>query len=125
MENYTGNGSIVRGSRWPPADDSLTVTLTKSSGWPDGADSWTWSLLLSRTWAGGDADLTLTADSVTIDGDELTATFHATPAETAALPGAGRTTYRVDLKSDDGAGDVSYYDVVQGEADVRDYSGGL
>jgi hypothetical protein len=121
-QDYTANADIVRGSRWPPADDNITIQITKSSGWPASADSWTWTMVLSRTTRGGTADLEIEADSASVDGNVLTLTFHATSAETAALP-AGKGRYYVEVKSDDGADGVSYYDCVAGTANVRDAAG--
>ena len=124
MQQYTQDawGEIVRGSRWPPANDPFTIEITNTNGWPVGADSWTWEVLLSRAVAGSTPDLTLTA-SAGLDGNVLTLTFNATPAETAALPGGGRTKFYVDVRSTDGSGVVSYYDVVQGYAWARDPAG--
>ncbi len=121
--NFTPDGDIVRGGRWPPADDSISVTVTKSSGWPVGAGAWTWKLRLSRQRAGGAADLELTSDGAEIDGSDIVLTFHATSAQTAALPGAGRTKLAVQLYSDDGAGVVSQYPPGAAYAYVSDPAG--
>jgi len=120
MLDYTRNewGDIVRGSMWPPAEDPFTIELTNTNGWPAGADAWTWEVILSRIRAGGTADLVLTA-SASVDGNVMTLEFNATGAETAGLPGSGRTKFRVDVRSDN-AGETSYYDVLQGFAWVRD-----
>ncbi len=119
MENY---GEIVRGSRWPAGDDSLTVTLTKSSGWPAGAASWTWKLLLSQNRSGGSPDLELTAASATISGTSLTLVFHATDEQTATLTGSGKTRCWVDLQSDN-AGDIGVWPAAAGYVIVRDAVG--
>jgi len=122
MQDYTPDSSIVRGSRWPPAGDVLTVEITNTGGWAAGADGWTWSLCLSRTRRGGTPDLEIEADSAALNGTVMTLTFTATSAETAALP-AGKGRFNVEIKSDDGAGAVSYYDCVAGTASVRDSDG--
>ena len=125
MADYTEHAQIIRGSRWPAAGDKLPVRLTKASGWPAGSDSWTWTLRFARAWAGGGVDLTLTADTATIDGDVMILTFAATPAQTASLPGSGQVKFNVDVKSDDGAGELDYYDCVQGTAEVRNPTGNV
>ena len=124
LQDYTEDGDIIRGSRWPPAEDVLTVEITNTGGWPAGADGWIWSLALSRTARGGTPDVELTADSADVAGNVLTLTFHATSAETAALP-AGKGRFYVEVKSDDGDDPavVSYYDCVAGTANVRDAAG--
>ncbi len=124
MQDYTltGWGDVIRGSRWPVADDTFTVRITNSSGWPQDADQWTWEVLLSRATAGADADLTLTA-AASLDGNTMILTFHATPLQTDSLPGTGRRRFYVDVRSTDGAETVSYYDCVQGFAWVRDPAG--
>lgn len=117
-------GPIVRGGRWPAADDSLSVVVEKSSGWPAAAaTTWTWKLLFSRTEKGGSADLELTASAAEISDTTITLTFAATPAQTAQLSGAGKITFHVDLQSTDADGIVSYYPTVAGTAAVRDATG--
>ena len=120
-KDYTELDDIVRGSRWPPAEDVLTLEITNTGGWPGGADGWDWSLLLSRTRRGGAVDLELDAQSVSVAGNVLSATFFATDDETDSLP-AGKGRYYVEVKSDN-AGDVSFYDCVAGTANVRDAAG--
>ena len=124
MEDYTRSawGEIVRSSRWPPAGDPFTVEITNTNGWPAGADDWTWEVLLARAMAGEQPDLALEA-SAELAGDVLTITFHAAPTQTAALPGAGRQKFHVDVRSTDGSGVVSYYDCARGFAWVRDPAG--
>ena len=124
LQDYTDDGDIIRGSRWPPAEDVVTVSITNTGGWPAGAAAWDWSLLLSRTWRGGTVDLELDAQDVDIVGNVLSATFFATSAKTAALP-AGKGRYAVEIKSDDGGdpASVSFYDCVAGTANVRNAAG--
>ncbi len=122
MINYTAMGAIVRGSRWPPANDNLTVRVTKSSGWPAGSNSWIWELLLSRSLSGGISDLTLTGSNKSITDNILSMDFYATPAQTAALEGSPDMIFRVELKSNN-SGEISYYASLQGSARVRDYAG--
>jgi hypothetical protein len=129
MQDYTaGPGEIIRGSRWPAADESLLVILTKVNGWPAGSDDWTWELLLSHSARGGDPDLAVEAETATVSGEGdtvMTLEFSLTAAETASLPGEGRQEFHVDVRStDDGeAPVVCYYDCVQGTAWVRDPAG--
>ena len=135
MQDYTQDGDIIRGSRWPAADEVLTIQLTKASGWPADADEWTWELCLSRTLRGGAPDLVLEASNVFVSDEILQCTFYATPAQTAALPGTGRTQFYVDLRSTETPGTtttpapgasvdiVSYYDCVHGVAWVRNPAG--
>ena len=123
MIDYTENGEIVRGSRWPAGDDDVTITITKSTGWPAAAaSSWVWKLCLASRRSGGAADLELTASSKTINGTSISLAFSASAAETATLPGSGSKQFDVDLKSTDGA-EVSIWDALQGKAKVRDAAG--
>lgn len=118
---YTTNNEIIRGSQWPPADETCSVVITKTNGWPSGADTWTWKMHLSRNLSGGTPDLTLTASDVSVSSNDLTAKFSATPTETDSLPATG--WYRVDIESVDGSGVSSFWDAVQGRASVRDSAG--
>jgi len=124
MRDYTRSewGDVVRGSSWPPANDPFTIKITNTNGWPDGADGWTWEVLLSRALAGATPDVTLTA-SAELSGNVMSLTFQATPVQTAALPGSGRTRFYVDVRSIDGSAVASYYDCVHGFAWVRDAVG--
>lgn len=122
MKNLTEEYEIVRGGRWPPAEDYAEFTILNVGGWPVGADGWTWQLCLSRVLRGGTPDLTLDAEYADLTGNVITARFHATAAETAALPGAAAQTFYADIKSTNGAV-VSYYDIVQCTARVRSAPG--
>jgi len=124
MSDYTpaSPGDIIRGSRWPPAEDYCEVRIENEGGWPAGADGWDWDMLLSRTQRGGTPDLTLDAEHVSLDGDWIIARFHADDSETATLP-ATRGLFFVEIKSTDGGGGVHFYDVVAGTAQVRNAAG--
>jgi len=124
MINYTDPswGDIVRGSRWPPAGDDFTIEISNTGGWPDGAEGWTWQVVLSRNEFGGTPDLILNADA-SLNDTVMSLTFHAEPDETAGLPGHRRVQYRVAVRSIDGSGVISYYDVLRGYAWVRDAVG--
>jgi hypothetical protein len=117
LKNYTADEPIIRGSKWPPADDVVTVTVTKGSGWPGGSDSWTWELAFATR--GGTSVLDATSASAGISGNDMVLTFSLTVAQTALLVGGKPATYKVELKSTNGAV-VSYYDDLAGEARVRD-----
>lgn len=119
--DYTSDDSeITRGSRWPEAEGVLTVTLTNDNSWPTDANTWTWSLLFSRL---GVVGMTLSAESATLTTTKvLVLTFYATPSQTQLIPGAGRQLFKVELKSIDLSGTVSYYDSVEGTAVVRDFA---
>ncbi len=118
MKNYTAAEPIIRGSRWPPGEDVLTMVITKSTNWPADADTWTWTLAFAER--GDDsADAELEAASVSVSDAVLTLTFSMTGAQSAALPGSGKVILRVELVSVDGAVTSYYYDMT-GEATVYD-----
>lgn len=133
MWNYTETPTgipveVVRGSRWPPGDDDLSIKLIKSSGWPAAAHdgTWTWTLSFHQELKGGTPDMVLTSITASLDGVDLVLTFRALPADTAALSGEARKKFYVDLESNDGGaggGVDSYYDQAQGYAWVRDWAG--
>lgn len=130
-KDYTADsGPIIRGSVWPPGDDSLTVSITKSSAWSAAAadGTWSWSLLLSRAQLGGTADVSVSASTVTrstgtTTNDTINVTFDLTEANTTAIPGSGAEDIYVEVESTDGSGNTSTWDVVQGTAQVRDATG--
>jgi len=120
MEDY---GEMVRGARYPPGDDPVTVTITKPSGWPVLAPLWTWELLISRTLRDGTPDLTIASASAAVVGTVMTLTFVGTPAETATAPDSTKPCFNVDVRSTDGAGVPSIWKCVRGTVNVRDYAG--
>lgn len=126
-ENYTDPDVIIRGSRWPPAEDDVSVAILNSAGWPADADDWDWYMHISRSPRGDPSDLVLDADTVNLAANTITLTFHATAVQTLTLPhvqqGDPRQFY-VDIRSVDGDTDeVSFYDCVSGFAWVRNYAG--
>jgi len=121
MKDYTAEGIIVRGSRWPAVNVMKPVRITNAAGWPEGADKWTWQLSLSRTKRGGTPDLVLDAAAAILDVKTMILNFFATPAETANLP-CSEGKLHVEITSDDGV-DVNYYDCVAGTAKVRSAAG--
>jgi len=123
MTDYGNNLELVRGSQWPPGEQSKAIKLTRSSGWTSGEDTWTWELLFSRSLSGGTPDLAVEAYSVTSDSTTLTLLFKLTEEDTAALPGGTKQKFYVDLRSTDGSGNVSIWDEAQGYIRVRDAAG--
>lgn len=117
--NYTYSGELIRGSRWPPWDGEVTVTIKFTAGWPIGAELWTWLLRFSRENLGGTADLEVTADSVTRDDPNtaLILKFIATPTQTLSLPPKVPKFY-VDISANDGVV-LHIHDATQGYALVR------
>lgn len=106
MKKYTEEEPIIRGSRWPPGEDDVTLTVTHPSGWPADADTWTWELRVAQNNA-DEVDVTLEASSASIDGNDITLLFHATPTNTADILGSGRTIVRIELVSYSGDGTVT------------------
>ena len=127
-ENYTDPDMIVRGSRWPPAEDLVTVAILNAGGWPVDVEDWEWFLHLSRSPRGDPSDLVLDANTVALAANTVTLTFFATAAQTLQLPhirqGEPRMFY-VDVRSvdPDEADETSFYDCVSGFAWVRNYAG--
>ena len=121
--NYTEQGEIIRGSRWPPFSGYVTVTIVLDGGWPAAADGWDWKMRFSRKLDGSTPDLAIDADTVTDDipNDALILKFYATPAETGSLPG-GRAVFHVDIWTS-GGGEVGVHDMGQGYAQVRSMAG--
>lgn len=128
LKDYTYSGEIVRGSRWPPAEDVLIIEITNEAGWPGDVESWLWELVLSRNLSGGAEDLAIEADSVVLAETILTLNFHIEAEDTEDLPAAGGA-FKVDVRSNDGTesapGTVGlcYYPCVAGTAKVRNPAG--
>lgn len=127
-QNYTNPDVIIRGSRWPPAEDVVTVQITNTAGWPADADDWDWYLHISRSPRGDPSDLVLTAITVAILGNVLILTFFATDVQTLTLrhvaQGEPRMHYVSIRSTDPDDGDAaSFYDCVSGFAWVRNYAG--
>ncbi len=120
-KNYTSAEPVVRGSRWPPGEDVLTLVITKSTNWPADADTWTWKLLFAEQGAaaGATPEVELTAASASVSSAVITLTFFMTVAQSAVLTGEGKAVKRVELVSEDGAV-VSYYYDMTGLATVYD-----
>lgn len=126
-ENYTDPDMLIRGSRWPPAEDVVNVQITNPGGWPADADDWDWYLHLSRSPRGDPSDLVLDAVAVALVGNVIGLNFVATAVQTLTLrhvrQGEPRPFY-VSIRSVDGDTDeVSFYDCVSGIAWVRNYAG--
>jgi hypothetical protein len=121
-KDYTTVGSIIRGSRWPPADLVLTIILTKTDNWGEAAEGWLWEFLLSRHQMGGTPDISTTAVTAIVESNVITLTFRLHPEDTELIP-AFLDRVHVDLRSTDEANVITYYDCVAGTADVRSGAG--
>lgn len=124
VQDYTDPDEIIRGSSWPPVDIYFGVRITHPIAWPVAAAGWTWTMQLSRQKRGSTPDLVITATSATIvGGDVMELAFKATSVQTTSLPGTEDVVYHVDIKSVGGLGSPSFYDCVQGTAQVRNAAG--
>jgi len=121
LVNYTEDGEIIIGSRWPAFTGTATWTLTYTPGWPIGAESWIWSLRFSKRLSGGTPALSVDADSVSRDdlNTALILNFILTESNTNDLsPGKNE----VDIRSNN-SGTISVHDGTQGYARVRNMAG--
>ena len=130
-KDYTREGAIIRGSRWPPVEGAKPVEITSENDWPPEAEDWAWTLIFSRiasiSASGGAPKLEVPADAAQLQtAKKIVCLFHMEPADSVRMPGSSLAILRVEVKSDDGSPNgagICYYDCVAGTARVRNPAG--